>query len=369
MATTHLTQKRFFQVVENLHDLNNLMTALYGSICMNLEEETDRKRKERIKFLKQLVKDGMELLQEARLVIKKSKLPKKVKFDIRRIISDSVRIVQNMSGLKDNLSNIEIFLTHDRRRIDKILGYPYKLREVFINLLKNAIEAIPDSGKIEVTTRTNRQWVYITIVDTGSGIRSDYLNKVFDPYFSSKPDYGTGLGLSICKRIISEHNGMLDIESTEGVGTTVKIALPLWKTKDKNFKMERHMNPTSRPKCSFKILLIDDEEVVIKILQRILEKRGHSVIWAGSGSEGIQVIENNGNFDVIFIDLMLPDCSGINLAKRIKDLIPQAKIVLLTGWVDKLDKSSIKACGISDILYKPFEINRVLKVVANDVTA
>ena len=129
-----------------------------------------------------------------------------------------------MGNLKNRLSNIEIFLTHDRRKIDKILGYYHKLKEVFINLLKNAVEAIADSGKIEITTRTDRQWVYITIVDTGSGIPPDRLKNVFVPYFTSKPESGTGLGLSICKRIISEHREMLDIESTEGVGTTVKIA-------------------------------------------------------------------------------------------------------------------------------------------------
>ena len=122
-----------------------------------------------------------------------------------------------------------------------------------------------------------------------------------------------------------------------------------------------------RPKRNSKILFIDDENVVIKILQRILEKDGHLVSQAGSGNEGVQVIKNNGNFDVIFVDLILPDCSGINLAKRIKDLEPQAKIILLTGWVDRFDKSNMRAHSISDILFKPFEVNRVLKVVRNVV--
>lgn len=211
-----------------------------------------------------------------------------------------------------------------------------RLAQVYLNLLVNAAQAIPEGNvqdeRITVRICTGPGGTTLTEVsDTGEGIAPEHLHMVTEPFFTTKPiGVGTGLGLSVCKSIIESYGGRLELDSNPGEGTTVRVFLPALAETGVTSGTRRRAEHQSSAEL-FRVLIIDDDPLVVRALRRILRK--HDITSASGGREGLEALERDSSYDVILCDLMMPDLTGMEVYDRVKargDGLEE-RLVFLTG--------------------------------------
>jgi len=241
------------------------------------------------------------------------------------------------------------------------MGNPSELREVLTNIIFNAVDAMPEGGKLTIATRPQAEdWVEVRIVDTGMGMTEEVKKRVFDPFFSTKGVKNSGLGMSVSYGIIKRHGGEILIESEWGRGSTFIIHLPTGYGEEEVVVKEVAPITESRPA---RILVIDDEDSVRDILSRMLKTNGHQVVVASNGEEGIERFKSEP-FDIVFTDLGMPRLSGWEVGKTIKGINPKVPIAMITGWGVELDREKMGESGIDLILSKPFNFEQVIHLVS-----
>jgi CheY-like chemotaxis protein len=235
------------------------------------------------------------------------------------------------------------------------------MREVLTNIIFNAVDAMPKGGKLTITTQPQTEdWVEVRIADTGIGMTEDVKKRVFDPFFTTKGVTNSGLGMSVSYGIIKRHGGEILIESELGKGTTFILHLPTGDGEEGPLAKEV---ATSKESRRARILVIDDEESVRDILSRMLKAKGHKVVVASNGEEGIDRFRAEA-FDLVFTDLGMPKLSGWEVGKTIKGINPKTPVAMITGWGVELDREKLDESGIDLIISKPFNFDQVMNLVS-----
>jgi CheY-like chemotaxis protein len=226
-------------------------------------------------------------------------------------------------------------------------------------MIFNAIEAMPEGGKIEVRTFKKKKEVFIQISDTGIGIAEEAKKKIFEPFFTTKPFSNTGLGLSMSYGIVKRFGGEIEVESKVGLGTTFTIILPIG-----GEGREEVVSPSTIKKGrKARILVIDDEEFIRSVLSRTLSQVNHQVTLAENGEKGIQLFKE-GKFDMVLTDLGMPGISGWEVCRMIKKISPHTPVGMITGWGMEMSRSKMEEYGLDFFISKPFDFNQILNVVA-----
>jgi CheY-like chemotaxis protein len=244
--------------------------------------------------------------------------------------------------------------------VPKMMGDPSGLREVFTNLIINAVDAMPKGGVVRMATEVDGNIVIVRVQDSGIGMSNEVQKRTFDPFFTTKGTRGSGLGLSICYGIISRHRGEILLDSKVGKGTSFIIRLPLDLTgivPDGIAKKEDTVVPA-------RILVIDDDAMMRSVLTDILIQSGCHVDEVGSGGEGIQLFTQD-EYDMVLTDLGLDDMSGWEVAQKIKQASPETPVVLITGWGMQLSEEENRTRGVDFVVSKPFKLEE-LRSVIND---
>jgi signal transduction histidine kinase/ActR/RegA family two-component response regulator len=258
---------------------------------------------------------------------------------------DELEVVDLAAALEDALKLVQGELRHRarlERRLDgpaKVLANPTKLTQVFVNILLNAAQAIPDerAGGPDslVTVRTQpvaNGNVCVSVTDTGAGISPEAQRRLFEPFFSTKSqDKGTGLGLFVSLGIVSAIGGRIDVESRPGHGTTVKVVLPAWQG-TQGPERRRGARVSERVPLHRRMLIVDDDVLVARTLARQL--RGNEVEIVGSGRQALARLREAGaEFDLVLCDLMMPDMTGMELYAEIRAHDPQlaARFLFISG--------------------------------------
>ena len=192
--------------------------------------------------------------------------------------------------------------------------------------------------------------------DDGKGIKAEHLNQVFNPFFTTRRR-GTGLGLSICKKIIEAHKGSINVQSEEGEGSTFDIYLPAIDAEVEAKKTEfEAQEEVVRGKGT--ILLVDDEEMITTVGKQLLESMGYEVVVAGSGKEAVEIISNGKNLptpiDMVILDVVMPDMGGGETYDRIKEIRPDLKVLLSSGYSMDSEAKGILERGCEGFIQKPF---------------
>ena len=238
-------------------------------------------------------------------------------------------------------------------------GSASELREVFTNLINNALDAMPKGGNLTIKTTKENKHITVTIEDTGVGISENIRNKIFDPFFTTKGVQSTGLGMSISYGIINRHKGTISVESSVGKGTKFTINIPISK---KTIKENGILKQANKKHKKAKILVIEDEKDVAQLLYDILISEGHEVELAPDGNQGLRLFES-GEFDLVFTDLGMPEMSGWQVAETVKSINKRIPVAVITGWNIELQESEMEARGVNFIAHKPFQVNKILKLV------
>ncbi|MEC7523187.1 MAG: ATP-binding protein [Myxococcota bacterium] len=252
-----------------------------------------------------------------------------------------------------------------------VLGSEGQLSQVFLNLLINAARSI-EPGAVQDHLIRIRTWyeddrVFAEVCDDGAGISQAHLTRAFEPFFSTRPrGSGTGLGLTICRDIVESHGGSIDIESEVGEGTRVQIALPAYGEPPAK-KRARSAQRSSRA-ARGKVLVVDDEAAILKIVGRLLGEL-HAVVTAGSGAEAQRVLEQDGGFDVILCDVMMPIVGGTDLHAwlRERDEGLAQRMLFMTGGVLGSEVGQYIHRHQLRVLQKPFDRQTLVDAVSQRV--
>jgi CheY-like chemotaxis protein len=264
-------------------------------------------------------------------------------------------------------------LVRDYGGLSKVMADEGRLGQVFLNVLKNATDALPvghvDENEIRISTREEAGYAVVEIADTGPGIDPRIASRIFDPFFTTKPiGGGTGLGLSLCHGIVSSFNGTIELVQGTARGATFRVRLPVVASARTGRRPRPTPAPAKRPVLGGRILVVDDERLVRRSIKRTLV--GHDVTMAENGGEALKLCLQK-DFDVILCDLMMPDVSGMELHERLTQARPEIldRILFMTGGAFTPEARKFLTHVENEYIQKPFDVRQLRELIAAHVAA
>lgn len=338
------------------HDFNNMLTIINGNISLALSEVQNDDVRD---YLLDSLKAGNNATNLTRQLLAFSRGNTAVKdvIDLNEIIKDSVTI--SLSG-----KNIIPSLYMDAEET-YIFADKNQLQQVFINLIINSVQAMDDNGEITISTTNdwNKKNIIISVTDFGKGIPEKNIEKIFDPFYSTK-DTGTGLGLSIVYSIIINHRGNIDVTSTKNEGTTFTISFPLYKRKIKNNTANKNIIYSGEGT----IIFMDDDYHIRKVGKSFFESLGFSILTAEKGEDVIDILSDDTrrpqDLKAIILDITVPGgLGGIDTLKLIRKKEKRIPVLLSSGFSNNSYLTDYKKFGFSGAIRKPYEINEIKSVL------
>lgn len=345
------------------HNFNNALAAVIGYTQLALPKVKDPDIEKYLRVVEQSAKDAARMVERIQNFSRgRSRADEFQPVRVGDIVRDAIDITRprwrhdaEALGIK-----YEVKLGWEGEAEALVKGEASELREVCVNIIFNALDAMPLGGRLEIEAASDAQNVRLSFRDTGGGMTEEIKRRVFEPFFTTKGAAGLGMGLSESYRIVERHGGRIEVESQLRRGTSFIITLPLAQAQKPEADQLEGWSPTR----SAQVLVIDDEEFVRNVLAAMLVNQGYQVVNAGSAEEALQLIERY-EFDVVFTDLAMPKVDGIAAATEIKAHRPQTRIVLMSGYgSDSARTRAAEADCIDAIISKPFrmdEIQRALK--------
>ncbi len=340
------------------HDFNNALAAILGNTQLLLFTAEDGELKESLKVIEKVTRNSAQTVRRLQNFTRKGVYQESFKLNINSIIQEAIEVVKPKWKDEAQRKGILIEMVTRFGDIPAVLGNVSEMREVFASMIFNAIEAMPEGGKIIIETSQRKGRVYIQILDTGIGMTEEARKKVFEPFFTTKPFSNTGLGLSMSYGIIKRLGGEIEVESKAGKGATFTIILPVG-SEGKEEGVAPFLIGKGR---EARILVIEDEETVRDVLSRMLSQINCRVITAENGEEGIRLFKES-DFDMVLTDLGMPGMPGWEVCKAIKKMSPQTPVGMITGWGVEVDQAKRKESGIDFLIPKPFQFDQILKVL------
>ena len=355
------------------HDFNNFLQGIIGNIyIIKKYEKLSSKGIECLKDIDCACTQAKSLAQQL-LTFSKGGSPVKKTSSIENLIIESSEFVIKGSNCKCDFS-ISKNLWHTI--IDK-----GQINQVISNLVINARQAMPFGGKIEIHVKnytadnsvfavlTDGNYIKISIIDQGAGIPEKYLDKIFDPYFSTKQS-GSGLGLSTCYSIINNHNGLITIDSEPEIGTNATIYLPASDEKN-DIKLKQRKNFKFKP--GRRVLAMDDEKIVRNFIERTLIQNGFDCILSKCGEDAVNIykksLKTKQKINAVLLDLTVPgNMGGLEALKAILEFDKNANAIVMSGYSNDHIMANYKDYGFKGILNKPFKPEDIFSVLEEIVS-
>jgi two-component system, cell cycle sensor histidine kinase and response regulator CckA len=350
------------------HDFNNLLQGVFGYI--SLARMTVNKREKSLAALQQ-AEQALHLsvkLTNQLLTFSKGGKPVKKPVDLRPVIDNAVKF-----ALSGSPSVHRMVIEESLQQVEADEG---QIGQVIQNIVLNADQAMPEGGLVEITARNVQApdknlpqslqkggYVEITVRDGGIGIQEHYIAKIFDPYFTTKVR-GSGLGLATSYSIIKNHNGVIDVKSVVGKGSTFSIYLPQTLILEK----EPQVEPEHSGGTAGKILVMDDDPVILDVAGELIKALGHEAEFAAHGEEAIEkytLAKQLGKpFNVVILDLTIRGgIGGAETVRRLKEIDPGMKAVVSSGYSDDAITSNYRVHKFDAYLKKPYNVDRLRDVL------
>ena len=346
------------------HELNNPLTGVLGYAEMLMNSDIDGSIKDDLKKISLQAERCRKIIQNLLGFVRKHK-PEMHPVNMNKILSSSLALREYELGVQ----NIKV-IRELEENLPFIRGDGHRLQQVILNLIINAEQAMKTAGKgnaITVKTSSQDEMVTVIVSDNGPGISKDNVEKIFDPFFTTKESgEGTGLGLNISKGIIEEHRGTITVTSKKDEGTCFTIELPVHKVEPE--MKEKEVKPEDlkiEDKSEKKILVVDDEMVILDIMTNVLKEFGYNVTAFSDGETALRKIEEDQNFDLIILDLKMPGLGGKELYLIVKEkFTPLAdKIIFSTGdLINPYTQTFLEEIG-NKYIEKPFLLSTFQQVV------
>ncbi len=341
------------------HDFNNILAIISGKVqLLEMDYESNKELADELSTIMKAINDGVEISSR---MLKFTKTEKDttgfVSYDIRELIKQSLDFTMPRWKSMAQAKGIDYHIDKESiKEVPAVLCNPTELREVFINMINNALDAMPEGGSISFSTWGGDDTAFVSITDTGEGMPGDVKKRVFDPYFTTKGLEGTGLGMSMAYGIITRHGGKIEVESKVEKGSTFKLQFPI--TTKTVCSTVTPVPEQETENKSLRILVVDDEEAICHILDKVLSRYGHRVRTIDNGADAIELAKRE-SFDLVLCDLAMPEVYGYDVIEVLNRLEKRPKIGIITGWGEKL-KPLEENLKVDFIVKKPFNFS-VLK--------
>ncbi|HET8577166.1 MAG TPA: GAF domain-containing protein, partial [Methylomirabilota bacterium] len=344
------------------HDFNNVLASILGRAQLLLDKIEDPKQRQWLQVIERAAADGARTVRRLQDFTRIRRDQPAVAVDLNQVIQQALEATESTWRQQARSRGITIDVaTTLAVPLPRIWGDPAELREALTNLILNAVDAMPQDGRLTFVTRASGDHVEMTVSDTGVGIPDSIQQKIFDPFFTTKGPRGTGLGLSMTYGILSRHGARVTVESEEGRGTTFRLVFPA----------AEHVGevapvPTSpaAPAAPLRCLVVDDESEVGGVLGDILVAAGHAAVVVAGGEEALARLKAQP-FDMVFTDLAMPGMTGWQVARAVKDLAPAVPVVIVSGFGVEVSPEDLRGHGVDLVLAKPLKISEVLSAIAS----
>jgi signal transduction histidine kinase/ActR/RegA family two-component response regulator len=341
------------------HHLNNLLTIVVGRVQLLRRSVTEERLLRPLEIVERAAKDGAEVVRRLQQFAGMRRTPEPRTVDLNQIVREVLEISRPRWQNSSRSDGMAIVVESRLTPLPEIAGDPISLREMLGNIVLNAVEALPDGGRIAVETRATDGAITVAVTDTGPGMSEEVRLRAHEPFFTTKGVKSTGLGLSVAFGITRRHGGELAIQSEPGQGTTVRVTLPI--------------PPGSTPGASttgplpdrpLRILLVDDEEEVRKALAEMLTTHGHTVLPAGGGPDALRQLEGGAAIDLVVTDLVMPAMTGWELAAEVKGRRPGLAVGVVTGLGDLPEAMPGGQVAVDFVLSKPVTLEALADAVS-----
>ena len=349
------------------HEFNNILNIISGNVqLLQMDYKDHRKLMDSLSVIKKSIDNGASITDRMREFTHGDTVTMDfVSADINKLLTQSVEFLmprwRNMAqacGINYNMD-----MEGMKKEVPSILCNPLEIRDVFTNIINNALDAMPNGGRISFRTWSKDDTVFVSITDIGKGMSGDVKRDVFDPFFTTKRPEGTGLGMSTSYSKVVRHGGKIEVDSEEGKGSTFTLQFPTTIETASPITTPKPKPETKVKKLS--ILVVDDEEEICNMLDEFLSRSGHKVKAVYSGTGAVELAKRE-KFDLILSDLAMPDVFGYDVIKFLNKLDKRPKIGIITGWDGTLKPMNDKEFKVDFIIRKPFELSELTKHI-NDV--
>jgi PAS domain S-box-containing protein len=349
------------------HDFNNVLTAILGNISMaRLSVERDGVSSKRLQEAEKACYRARDLTQQL-LAFAKGGAPVKETLDISTLIREACQL-----SLRGTSCLLDLDFPQD---VWAVQGDRGQLIQVITNLCINAVQAMPRGGSLDISARNievkggdillleKGRYVEVVFRDQGHGIEPQYLSKIFDPYFTTKPT-GSGLGLATAYAVMRNHGGLITVDSEEGKGAVFQLYLPASPDKPSVEQQEPAMVQSGK----VRVLIMDDEEAIRSMVSDLLMMLGYEASASRDGLECLEAyteaMQEGRPFDLVILDLTVPGAmGGAEAIKGLLEIDPDVKAIVSSGYADSPIMSKFKEHGFADVIKKPYDVNQLCMVI------
>jgi PAS domain S-box-containing protein len=343
------------------HDFNNALTAILGRAQLMRRQVTDESLVHNLDVIQTAAEDAAATVRRIQTFARQSPAKEFEPLDTSGLLRDAIEITrtrwENEARLRGLSYDVELLADCPYH----VLGSASELREVYVNLIVNAMDAMPLGGSLTISCERVNDRLHLRFTDTGLGMTEDVRERIFEPFYTTKGTNGTGLGLAVSYGIIERHEGQINVESELGRGTTFEIDLP---AADRTAVSESKSS-TLYDTPSMNVLVIDDEDFVRDTLADMLDMLGHKVTAVEGGRAALEILAA-GDFELIFTDLSMPEMDGWEVAREIRRRFgTEMSVILVTGHGAGTPVASGDEYLINGIIGKPFDFDQIAEMIAS----
>jgi nitrogen-specific signal transduction histidine kinase/ActR/RegA family two-component response regulator len=359
------------------HDINNAISpvGLYTESLLETEPNLSQRARDYLQTIQHSIEDVAQTVARMREFYRQRETQLKLtRVQLNPLIQQVINLSRARWSDMPQQRGVSIELITDLAPdLPEVAGVESEIREALLNLVFNAVDAMPDGGKLILrTVALNRPEgskefsAAVEVSDSGMGMDEETRKRCLEPFFTTKGERGTGLGLAMVYGIVQRHGADIEIDSEVGKGTTVRLVFP---TPTAPMHPVAPAAPPAVPKSRMRILIVDDDPLLIKSLRDTLEGDGHLVTTANGGQAGIDAFRATqaaakDKFDAVITDLGMPYVDGRKVAAAIKTASPETPVLLLTGWGQRLIAEGDIPPHVDKVLNKPPKLRDLREALA-----
>ena len=353
------------------HDINNALSpaSLYAESLLEREPDLSARSREYLTTIQQAIDNVAQTVSRLREFYRKHEPQLALApFDLNQLAGQVAELTRARWGDMAQQRGAGIELKRELESgLPPILGVESEIRDALINLIFNAVDAMPEGGTITLRTRlASTSQVCIEVIDTGVGMDEETKRRCLEPFFTTKGERGTGLGLAMVYGTLRRHSGEIEIESTVGLGTTVRLLFPL---SPAAMEPDGGSAAAPAPHSRLRLLVVDDDALLLKSLVETLQDDGHEVLAANGGQAGIDAFHAakvaGRPFAAVFTDLGMPQVDGRRVAEAVKAASPATPVFLVTGWGQRMAGWGDTLSHVDRVLNKPPKLRELREAVAS----
>ncbi|MFB3816259.1 MAG: PAS domain S-box protein [Candidatus Methylomirabilales bacterium] len=339
------------------HELNNVLAIILGQAELLRLRATDPELEAALTPLETAAADGAHVVRRLQDFARQRTTVPLAPVGLDAVAAEALQLTRPRWKDEPERRGTAIQVRTALTDLPAVLGCAPEIREALINVILNAVDAMPNGGALTLRGGQRDGWVEVQVSDTGTGMPEEVRRRVFDPFYTTKGGQGTGLGLSVVHGIMERHGGRIEVASAPGQGT--RFTLCFRPAPAGTPDAPRHPRRGSRPR---RILLVDDDAGVRETLAALLQTVGHTVIEAESGAAGLQRIREEP-VDLVITDLGMPGMNGYDVARAVKAEHPEVGVILITGWGEQTTADPTISGLVDRVIGKPLSLQTLLTAI------